>query len=229
MKKTTQKKLLLISYRLVIFILTVSYIIPQVMNQTSSSSPTGSTTSSSSSPLTGRTQTNCTVDKCATCVDPVQLTCATCQAGWYKKTYRGGNKSYDACWSIWKLVLALLLLCCCACCCAACMMFFKNRGVRGQPCCCDFKQTMRREMYGDSRPRQEYVQTRQPTYQQPTRVVRQAPQARPVSYSTAQPVRYAPQTSQPVRVIRAQPSDPTSIYQSPRNSQYQPATRYING
>lgn len=75
--------------------------------------------------------TNCTVDKCIRCVDNTSLTCTSCDSGWYKKTYRGGFKSYDACWSIWKLVLAIIGLLCLTMCCSMCCLYFFKRGKDG--------------------------------------------------------------------------------------------------
>lgn len=135
----------LISTRAILFICLMAYMTQSVHNQSSSSSPTSSssTGTGSNSTFSGKTTRNCTVDKCELCVDNTSLTCATCMTGWYKKTYRGGNKSYDACWSIWKLVLLILGLLCLSCCCAACMMYCKRRGRRGFPCCFNIKDRLK--------------------------------------------------------------------------------------
>lgn len=179
-----QKELLLTSTRFILLVLVLSYITPNVMNTDidfnaegfyAFANATNNTNSTNPTGNNGTTTTNCTVDKCQTCVDSVQITCASCKTGWYKKTFSGGNKSYDVCWAIWKLLLALLFSCCLCCCCGACMYYFRRRGIRGQDCCCNLKRMFKNEINGPSRESQYLPSTNQPT----PRIIRAQP--RPVS------------------------------------------------
>jgi hypothetical protein len=79
--------------------------------------------------------TNCTVDHCIRCVDNTSLTCTSCDAGWYKKTFSGGVKSYDVCWNLMKLLGMLVLSCCLCCCFSACCYFCYKRGANGKKLC----------------------------------------------------------------------------------------------
>jgi len=91
-----------------------------------------SSSTAASNSFTPNSTTNCTVDKCILCVDNTSLTCTQCDSGWYKKTFKGGFKSYDVCWSIWKLILMLLGLCCLATCCGLGMYICKRIGQTGK-------------------------------------------------------------------------------------------------
>ena len=75
----------------------------------SSSKKSSSKKSSSSSPShSHKKSTTCKVDECAVCPNPKVLRCLTCNSGWYLRTFSGGDKTYNACWSTTKLILALL-------------------------------------------------------------------------------------------------------------------------
>lgn len=50
----------------------------------------------------------CIVDKCALCPSKKTILCQACKPGWYLRTFTSGEKTYNACWSISKLILALL-------------------------------------------------------------------------------------------------------------------------
>ena len=76
--------------------------------------------------------TNCTVDSCIKCVDNTSLTCTDCDSGFYKKTFRGGAKSYNVCWKVWKLLLAILGGLCLTCCLSACCYYCYQRGKAGK-------------------------------------------------------------------------------------------------
>ena len=77
------------------------------------------------------------VDRCASCPDFTNLTCTACKSGYYLRSY-SGQKPYNACWSVTKLllfmfgVLAFLLLSCGLCyLCYKCGQ--KASNVRGNP------------------------------------------------------------------------------------------------
>lgn len=143
MAKKYYSKQLEFSGRALLIVLAVAYIVPQILSQDppESSSPAESPSNSTAAPTNSTAApnstasvnlfTNCTVDKCIRCVDPIQITCADCDSGWYKRTFRGGNKSYDACWAIWKLVLFIIGMLLLACCCAGAMWYCRRRGQRG--------------------------------------------------------------------------------------------------
>jgi hypothetical protein len=79
--------------------------------------------------------TTCLVDNCVRCADSTTITCSKCDTWWYRKTMSGGDKSYDVCWSIWKLLLAILAtVCLCFCIALACTHLY-HRGRDGKPCC----------------------------------------------------------------------------------------------
>lgn len=64
---------------------------------------------------------SCLVDKCAQCPSNTTVICTTCQSGWYLRTFNGGEKPYNECWSLTKLwltvfSLALLSLALCGLC-----------------------------------------------------------------------------------------------------------------
>lgn len=140
-KKFLGKKLEL-STRVFLTVLALAYFVPFILSQddppasesptstgeapANSTAPTNSTAPNSTAGVT--LFTNCTVDKCVRCVDPREITCADCDSGWYKRTFRGGNKSYDACWSIWKLALFIVGMLLLACCCAGGMWYCRRRG-----------------------------------------------------------------------------------------------------
>lgn len=63
------------------------------------------------------------------------MTCTSCDTYWYKKTFSGGVKSYDACWSLLKLLGIMSLLCCLGCCSCALCYFCYRRGILGKGCC----------------------------------------------------------------------------------------------
>lgn len=73
----------------------------------SSSSPTKSSSKSTPKKKPEKV-TTCLVDKCAVCPDKKNITCNACKDGWYLRTFVSGDKTYNACWSISKLVLSLL-------------------------------------------------------------------------------------------------------------------------
>ena len=185
----------------------------------SSSSPTSTGTGSSVSQPLG---TTCLVDKCALCVSPTQITCASCESGWYKKTFSGGNKSYDVCWSWWKLLIPLLLLLCCLCCCLCLLKWCKRRGQQGKKCF-QWRSLFKDEVY--SEPRYEQTRSRRVAYQEPRRTVRASPR-RAVR---ASPRRVVESRAEPVRVVRARgsPRGRSIVATSPRTSQYAPVERYI--
>ena len=54
------------------------------------------------------TQAQCLVDKCASCPSATVNTCNSCESGWYKRTFTGGDKEYDECWSLTKLWLGVI-------------------------------------------------------------------------------------------------------------------------
>ena len=127
--------------RTCLFVLTVAFLVSQVMTQdppatTAVTPPAASTPAPAPPVVTTNLSTNCTVDKCSKCVDPVQITCASCDSGYYVKTYNGGNKSYDACWAIWKLVLIIIGALIFLCLFGLCLYYFKKRGLRGNSFCC---------------------------------------------------------------------------------------------
>ncbi len=108
--------------------------------------------------ITSALGTNCTVDKCIRCVDPIQITCADCESGWYKKTFKGGNKSYDACWKTWKLALAIIGGLVGLCLLGLCLAYFKRRGLRGRTFC--IGQDLKEEVLGSpSEARATYADT----------------------------------------------------------------------
>ena len=53
-------------------------------------------------------QQTCLVDKCRVCANPTNITCTTCDTGYYLKTFDSGDKTYNACWSSSKLIWGLL-------------------------------------------------------------------------------------------------------------------------
>jgi hypothetical protein len=98
--------------RLLVFILLTLYISHAALAKSSSKK---SSSKSKKKPKT------CLVDKCASCVNKKEIVCTACKPGWYLRTFTSGEKTYNACWSITKLILALLgllllsLLCCGIC------------------------------------------------------------------------------------------------------------------
>jgi hypothetical protein len=90
--------------------------------------------SSSSSKSSSSSSSTCLVDKCAACPTNKEVLCTACKEGWYLRTFSSGDKAYNACWSISKLILALLsfillnLMCCGIC--AACYMIGKRTFTR---------------------------------------------------------------------------------------------------
>lgn len=66
----------------------------------------------------------CLVDNCKTCPNTTELTCTACNSGWYLRTFSGGDKEYNACWRLWKLIVgiigAALSYCLCGLCCYLC-------------------------------------------------------------------------------------------------------------
>lgn len=59
----------------------------------------------------------CVVDQCKTCRYVNIDTCEACESGYYLRTFQGDDKGrpYNACWSIWKLILGTLLSLCLLC------------------------------------------------------------------------------------------------------------------
>ena len=63
----------------------------------------------------------CLVDKCASCTNTTENLCNTCERGWYLRRFTGGLKEYHECWSQTKLWLGIIggllggLLLCAAC------------------------------------------------------------------------------------------------------------------
>ena len=51
---------------------------------------------------------NCTVDKCLVCPDTTNITCTSCDQGYYLKTFEGGDKTYNACWKTTNLIWGML-------------------------------------------------------------------------------------------------------------------------
>ena len=47
--------------------------------------------------LTRRVYAACLVDKCASCANPKANLCEMCKSGWYKRTFDGGDDTYDEC------------------------------------------------------------------------------------------------------------------------------------
>ena len=64
--------------------------------------------SKKSSSKSVKKSTVCIVDRCAVCPDKKTILCQACKPGWYLRTYTSGEKTYNACWSTSKLILALL-------------------------------------------------------------------------------------------------------------------------
>lgn len=91
--------------------------------------------SSSSSKNSSSSSSTCLVDKCAACPTKIDVVCTACKQGWYLRTFTGGDKPYNACWSISKLILGMLtfillnLICCGIC--SACYMMGKKTFSRG--------------------------------------------------------------------------------------------------
>jgi hypothetical protein len=97
------------------------------LSQTSSTaSPTSSTASPTSASPSSASNAQCKVDQCAVCPDTTNILCTTCRSGYYLRTFTGGDKTYNACWSIAKLILSLLgLLLLSYCCCGLCYLCYK--------------------------------------------------------------------------------------------------------
>lgn len=53
-------------------------------------------------------QQNCIVDKCRVCPDVANITCTSCDTGYYLKTFDSGDKTYNACWSSSKLIWGMI-------------------------------------------------------------------------------------------------------------------------
>ena len=54
------------------------------------------------------TLNDCIVEYCRVCQNTQNITCASCQQGFYLRTFTGGDKVYNACWSTTKLILGIL-------------------------------------------------------------------------------------------------------------------------
>jgi hypothetical protein len=45
---------------------------------------------------------------CRVCPSETALTCRSCKEGYFLKTFAGGNRNYQACWSTLKLMFGLI-------------------------------------------------------------------------------------------------------------------------
>ena len=54
------------------------------------------------------TLNDCIVEYCRVCPNTQNITCASCQQGYYLRTFTGGDKVYNACWSTTKLIFGIL-------------------------------------------------------------------------------------------------------------------------
>ena len=152
----------------------------------------------------------CLVDKCNTCPSNTTLRCTTCSTGWYKVTYSGifaGDKTTDACWAIWKLVVGILLaLCCCYACCAACFSCYRLGLLdKSQPY---------KELPEAQKVEPAPIEARDAS---PVRVIQPTPATRVVQ----------PQ-AQPVTVIQAQPQPQQIVYQQAQPQPQQVILRPAN-
>lgn len=80
--------------------------------------------------ISGALTLNCTVDKCRVCPDTTNITCTSCEQGYYLRTFSGGDKTYNACWKtsklLWGLIGGLLSSLLCCFCCKKCFDIGKN-------------------------------------------------------------------------------------------------------
>lgn len=144
-------------------------------NGTNATTPaTNATTPNATTPTTGGTNTiirdPCNVDMCLICPNSTAITCSKCRSGWYLRTFSGGSKTYNACWSIWKLLLGILggiltslLLCYC---CLSAYRFGEGKSII--PCRYDNRMVGKTQYY-------ESPRVTQPAIIETPKVIREAP------------------------------------------------------
>ena len=155
----------------------------------------------------------CLVDRCTTCPDTTNLLCTTCATGWYRVQMKGGDRTYSACWSYWRLVYSIVafiifLMTLCLCMFLCYYLGLQSKDVIEQP--------KREKIEAKSEILVNPPQTPTQVVQEPVspiRVVQQPPnQVRVVQQPPSQD-RVIQQPATPVRVLQAQPATPVRVIQ----------------
>lgn len=151
-------------------------------------------------------QQNCKVDKCRVCPNATNITCTSCEQGYYLRTFDGGAKTYNACWKTSKMIWGMLgtllgaLLCCYLC--KLCFDIGKNEvNQKGKK----LKQPEKKKRHQES----TLLSTQRNRQPRSTQLI---PQQRPI-----QPLRPIPLPASP-RVQYINPTPPRSQQISPQLS-----------